>query len=356
MMMLGILENTSYRISRMYIDGSKHFVDIEKSRDLFDTTPIMQGYHEGDTFVYSAWDIQVKNISFSYGDDSDNKSIVFQDFDIHIQWGKKTALVWASGSGKSTLVKLIAWYIRPDSGGIYIDGQKLPQWRLAINDPHNPPLRGKELVAPSEGVGGHISSQNHISLKSYFPHIWYLTQEPSVFDGTIMENLLYGVNMEINRHCEEWGTNNVAMSWWSIDTFIEEAITNANCEFVYDLPDWLDTEIWERWVRLSGGQKQRLAIAKIFLKNPEIIILDEPTSALDSFSEESITKAMHKLFENRTVIIIAHRLQTVKQADDIILLDADESGASYISERGTHDELVALQWQYAKMLELQSGF
>lgn len=125
----------------------------------------------------------------------------------------------------------------------------------------------------------------------------------------------------------------------------------AKCEFIYDLPQWVDTEIGERGIRLSGGQRQRLAIAKIFLKDPEIIILDEPTSALDSFSEEAITEAMHNLFENRTVIIIAHRLQTVKHADDIIVLDHGE-----VVERGTHHELVSQSGSYATMLELQSGF
>lgn len=104
-------------------------------------------------------------------------------------------------------------------------------------------------------------------------------------------------------------------------------------------------------MRLSGGQKQRLAIAKIFLKNPEIILLDEPTSALDSFSEEQITIALDELFRNRTVIIVAHRLQTVKKADDIIVLEQGK-----IVERGNHESLVAKNGIYNRMLELQSGF
>lgn len=102
---------------------------------------------------------------------------------------------------------------------------------------------------------------------------------------------------------------------------------------------------------MSGGQRQRLAIAKIFLKNPEIILLDEPTSALDSFSEESVTQAMENLFQGRTVIIIAHRLQTVKSADEILLL---EDGT--IVERGTHKELLDHDGVYRKMVEMQSGF
>lgn len=104
-------------------------------------------------------------------------------------------------------------------------------------------------------------------------------------------------------------------------------------------------------MKLSGGQKQRLAIAKIFLKNPHIILLDEPTSALDSFSEEKISQAFHTLFEDRTVLIIAHRLQTVKEADVILVLENGQ-----VSEQGNHQELIKKNGIYAKMLELQSGF
>ena len=271
-----------------------HFVDVEKLRDTIDSTPAIQWYNEWDKFVHMSWKIGVQNLTYAY-----DKTNVFSNFSLDIQWGKKTALVGVSWSGKSTLVKLIAGYLRPDSGSIIIDGQDL----------------------------------RDVSLKSYYKHIWYLTQEPSVFDGTVMENLTYAIDGEVDQE------------------LLDQAIKNAKCEFVYEFADWLETEIGERGIRLSGGQRQRLAIAKIFLKDPEIIILDEPTSALDSFSEEWITEAMHNLFENRTVIIIAHRLQTVKQADDIILLEDGQ-----VKERWTHDELVASGGEYAKMLELQSWF
>ena len=132
---------------------------------------------------------------------------------------------------------------------------------------------------------------------------------------------------------------------------LDEAIKKAKCEFIYDLEDWINTEIWEKWIRLSWWQRQRLAIAKIFLKDPKIIILDEPTSALDSFSEEQITKSLNNLFNWRTVIIIAHRLQTVKNADNIFVLENWE-----IKEEWTHTKLVKLGGIYKKMLDLQSGF
>jgi ABC-type multidrug transport system fused ATPase/permease subunit len=234
-------------------------------------------------------------MSFAY----DENNMIFQDFSLKIKWEKITAFVWPSGWGKSTLVKLIAGYMRANFWEVLIDAQDL----------------------------------SHTSLKSYYKDIGYLTQEPSVFDGTVRENLLYAVTEDIN------------------EEKLREIITQAHANFIYSLPKWLDTEIWERGVKLSGGQKQRLAIAKIFLKNPKIIILDEPTSALDSISEKKITKAMHNLFKHRTVLVIAHRLQTVKHADDIIVI---HNGA--LLERGTHKELVKQKWFYKEMLDLQSWF
>jgi len=171
-----------------------------------------------------------------------------------------------------------------------------------------------------------------IRLDSYYPHIGYLTQDPSVFDGSIEENLLYGTRKNPSKKA------------------IEKAIKLAECEFIYELEKWIKTEIGERWVRLSWGQKQRLAIAKIFLKDPEIILLDEPTAALDSYSEEKVARAFEHLFEGRTVIVIAHRLQTVKSADDIIVLEKWK-----IVERGTHKQLLKLWGKYAGMVDLQSG-
>lgn len=278
-----------------YVQTTKRFVSIEKMWDFFDTTPQIQWYEEWEDFVYKKGKIELKKVSYSY----DASKPVFQSLDLKIAGNTVTALVWPSGGWKSTLVKLISGYIRQDSWDILIDDQSL----------------------------------SDLSLKSYYKDIGYLTQEPSVFDGTIRENLLYAVQKD----CSE--------------KKIEEIIWLAHCEFVYDLVDWLDTEIWERGIKLSWGQKQRLAIAKIFLKNPKIIILDEPTSALDSISEKKISEALHNLFHKRTVIIIAHRLQTVKHADDIVVIESWK-----VIERWTHSELVEKKWFYKEMLDLQSGF
>lgn len=280
-------------------DTTKKLANVYKLFELFDHAPQQVSYTMGNSFHHIQWAISVDRLSFSYDDGQE----IFSDFSLTLKPMSKTALVGNSGAWKTTLVKLIAGYLKPTAGEIYIDGQAL----------------------------------STLSLQSYYGHIGYLTQDPLVFDGTIRENLLY------------------ALTTIPSDTHITTILHAAKCAFIFDLPHTLDTEIGERGIRLSGGQRQRLAIAKIMLKNPEIIILDEPTSALDSFAEQEVTEAMNNLFTNRTVIIIAHRLQTVKHADDIILLGSTGWSAQ-ILERGTHDALVQQKWAYYTMVELQSGF
>ena len=312
MMILGLVDGSMRQVTRMYVDFCRQFVHIEKLRDLFDHAPESTPYDEGIDVSVTQWDIHLEDVDFGYETSPDPSSrgeqhSIFKNFSLNITGWTKTALVWPSGSWKSTLVKLIAGYLRPDGGAVLVDGQDLTQ----------------------------------VSLQSYYAHVWYLTQEPSVFDGTVWENLTYGTSPNPSL----WEGNSLASDR------VHEAIRHARCEFVYDLPEGRDTEIGERGVRLSWWQRQRLAIAKIFLKNPEIVILDEPTSALDSESEEAITQAMNDLFENRTVIIIAHRLQTVKNADRIVLIEDGE-----VKEDGTHVELMWREGSYFKMVELQSGF
>lgn len=307
---LSYLSSSTQEFVNMIKDYIKDGVNLQRFWEFLDTAPRIKNFDTGEMFEYKLGDIVLKSISYGYH----AKSKVLSNFSLHIQWKKKTALVWPSGSGKSTLIKLIAGYLRPDEGAILVDG-----WDLST-----------------------------VSLQSYFKHIWYLTQEPSVFDGTIRENLFYATTNEGEGISQEK---------------LDDVIQLSQCQFIYDLPHGLDTEIGEKGVRLSGGQRQRLAIAKILFKNPQIILLDEPTSALDSFAEEQVTKAFHNLFAGRTVIVIAHRLQTVKHADDIVVLWTTEQRTTKeaeqwakIIERGTHEELIAKGWYYAKMLELQSGF
>lgn len=273
---------------------TREFYNIEKLWDFMDSTPEIEWLNDWKDFEYKTWDIELKNINFSYWDTE-----VFKDFSLKVEWNKITALVWESWWWKTTLMKLLAWYIKANSWDILIDWQNLKD----------------------------------ISLLSYYKNIWYLTQDPSVFDGTIIDNLTYWAKEEVS------------------EERLKEVIKLARCEFIYDFKKWLKTEIWERWVRLSWWQKQRLAIAKIFIKNPEIIFLDEPTSALDSMSEKLIQESFQELFKWRTVIIIAHRLQTVKNADRIYVIEKWE-----VIEEWSHNSLIRKWWHYKEMLDLQSGF
>jgi len=298
----GLMEKSIHRSIDFYKEMTDKFIDVQKMRDIFDKTA-KTNYNKWEDFIYKKWQIEIKNLNFCYKEWTD----VFQNFSTTIQWWKKTALIGSSGSWKSTLLKIISWYIKPDSWDIIIDWQKLFSWKN--------------------------SKEQTVSLKSYYKHIGYLTQDPSVFDGTIYENLVYALEQELSK--EE----------------LEKVIQLAKCEFIRDFEKWLETEIWEKWIRLSGGQKQRLAIAKIMLKNPQIILLDEPTSALDSVSEQKISEALHNLFENKTVIIIAHRLQTIREVDDILVLNEWKN-----IERWTHKELERKKWTYYNMLKLQTSF
>lgn len=294
MLFFNYVNNMIYEMVEFYRIFSDQITQVQKLWDLFDNAKEIPWLNEWKEFKYINWDIEIKNLKFWYWDNE-----IFDWLNLDIKWTQKTALVWVSGAGKTTLVKLISWYLSPTGWEIIIDWQKLSETKLI----------------------------------SYYSNIWYLTQDPNVFDGSILENLVYG-SKEIPT-AEQ----------------LDTAIKLAKCDFIYDFKDWLDTQIWERWVRLSWWQKQRLAIAKIFLKNPKIIILDEPTSALDSFSEEYVTDAFNNLFEWRTVLVIAHRLQTVKNSDDIIVFEWWK-----VVERWNHNDLVSHWWIYTKMLELQSGF
>lgn len=295
-----LMDGVILTITEFYKNFTKSIATVTKLRSNFDDIPPMLWYDQWDMFQYHQGTIKLENVSFSYGSNQ-----VLHRLHMTISWGSKTALVGLSGAGKSTLMKLIAGYLHPSDGCISIDGQYLP-WSVWVD--------------------------HTVSLQSYFPHIWYLSQEPNVFDGTVYQNLLYWLE-----------SNNIDKER------VRQIIASACCDFIYDLPDGLDTQIWERGIKLSGGQKQRLAIAKIMLKNPRIILLDEPTSALDSIYEQEVTHALHSLLSGRTVVVIAHRLQTVQTADYIFVFDQ-----GVVVQQGTHQDLITQWWVYKQMLELQS--
>lgn len=293
--LVGILSGLFFDMTELYMNLSDQIVSIEQLWDKIEDAPKTKNLFSGDAFEYRKWEICLHDVNFAYVANAP----ILSKFSYTFEAGKRYALVGPSGGGKTTIMKLASGFLSAKSGKVSVDGFDLTT----------------------------------VNLSTFYSNIGYLTQDPQIFDGTIRENLV------------QWKSSHAP------ESDIIEALKKAQCEFIFDLPEGLETEIGERGVKLSGGQKQRLAIAKIFLKNPHIILLDEPTSALDSFSEEKISQAFHNLFEGRTVLIIAHRLQTVKEADVILVLEGGQ-----VAEQGKHSELVERKWIYAKMLELQSGF
>ena len=231
--------------------------------------------------------VRYDHVSFHYNDD---ETPVLSDISIDIPAGKSIALVGPSGSGKTTICSLLPRFYDVTGGSITVDGKD---------------IRG-------------------LTLKSLRSQIGMVQQDVYLFDGTIKDNIAYG----------KPGASD------------EEIIKAAKCasihDFIMELPDGYDTYVGERGTRLSGGQKQRISIARVFLKNPPILILDEATSALDNESERWIQKSLEELSKNRTTITIAHRLSTIRDADEIIVITEDG-----IAERGTHAELLAQNGVYA---------
>ena len=237
-------------------------------------------------------EIVFDHISFSY----DDYKTIINDLSLTVRPGEQLAVVGPSGSGKSTLLNLIPRFYNLKSGSITIDGNDI----------------------------------NHIKLASLRGSIGIVQQDVVMFAGSIRDNIVYA---KLDASEEE----------------IYEAAKKANAlEFIEKLENGFDTYIGERGVKLSGGQKQRIAIARIFLKNPKILILDEATSSLDNESEQLVQSALFELSKGRTTLIIAHRLSTIKRADRIIVLT--ENG---IEEEGTHEELLEKEGIYSNLYMMQ---
>ncbi|GKZ01889.1 MULTISPECIES: ABC transporter ATP-binding protein [Paraclostridium] len=232
--------------------------------------------------------IEIENVSFTYEDDNE----VFKNLSLSVEAGKTVALVGPSGGGKTTLCNLIPRFFDFEEGDIKIDG-------VSVKD---------------------------VSLNSLRTNIGVVAQDVFLFTGTIKENIIIGKS-------------------GATDKEVIDACKKARIhDFIMTLPNGYDTYVGERGIKLSGGQKQRISIARIFLKNPPIMILDEATSALDNVTEQEIQKSLEELGKDRTNLVVAHRLSTIQSADEIIVLT--QNG---IEERGTHKELIEKGGVYSKL-------
>lgn len=240
-------------------------------------------------------DIEFKNVSFSYSDEANE---VLHGINLKIANGQTVAIVGPSGGGKTTICNLIPRFYEIDNGEITIDGINV----------------------------------NNFTLKSLRDHIGVVQQDVYLFSGSVRENIAYGKQDA------------------SEEEIIQAAKKAGAHEFISQLVDGYDTYVGERGVKLSGGQKQRISIARVFLKNPPILILDEATSALDNESEKLIQKSLEDLSKGRTTLTIAHRLTTIKNADSILVLTKNG-----IEEQGSHSELLLKKGIYSSMYEMYSN-
>lgn len=262
------------------ISGYERFIEIMAIMpDISDENAV----YAPETFKGS---VQFKNVSFKY---EESKEMVLKNVNLSVNAGEYVALVGFSGAGKTTLCSLIPRFYDVTDGEVLIDG-------MCVKD---------------------------IKLKNLRDNIGIVQQDVYLFTGTIYENILYGRPAASRKE-------------------VMEAAKAANAhEFIMSLPDGYDTYIGQRGVKLSGGQKQRLSIARVFLKNPPILIFDEATSALDNESEKVVQDSLEKLAKNRTTFVIAHRLTTIKNAEKILVLAEDG-----IKEEGTHEQLLAKKGIY----------
>lgn len=276
---------------RLYQEGITGF---HRFMDILEVVPDLQDAADALDLTQVRGKVEFQDVSFKYKED---QKYVVENLSLEIQAGEYVALVGASGVGKTTLCSLIPRFYEVNAGKILLDGQDI----------------------------------RDITLRSLRRNIGIVQQDVYLFSGTVADNIGYGKR---NASRQE----------------IIDAARQAHAhDFIMALPNGYDTDIGQRGVRLSGGQKQRLSIARVFLKNPPILIFDEATSALDNESEKAVQDSLEKLANNRTTLVIAHRLSTIRNARRIVVLS--NTG---IAEQGTHAELIALNGVYANLYNMQS--
>ena len=273
----------------------KGLAGFRRFLDVMETEPEIKDASDAEELTDVKGLVRYENVSFHYADDDTS---VLSHISFEIPAGRSVALVGPSGSGKTTICSLLPRFYDVTGGRITIDGKDV----------------------------------RTLTLKSLRSHIGVVQQDVYLFSGTIRDNIAYGKPD-------------------ASDEEIIDAAKRANIhDFISELPDGYSTYVGERGTRLSGGQKQRISIARVFLKNPPILILDEATSALDTVTEKLVQDALNKVMANRTVFAIAHRLSTIKNANMIIVLDK-----GHIVEAGTHEELLRLGGRYKKLHDTQFG-
>ncbi len=266
---------------------------FERFTEIMDVLPSINDAPDAKPLVVTEGEVEFRDVSFSYEGEDET---VLDHFNMKVEGGKRVALVGESGAGKSTAVSLLARFYERTSGSITIDGQDV----------------------------------DAVTQRSLRANIGFVQQDVFLFDASIRDNITYGKPD-------------------ATDDEIWLALEKANLlTFVNSLPDGLDTEVGERGTRLSGGQKQRLSIARVFLKNPPILIFDEATSSLDTESEREIQDAFNKLAEGRTSIVIAHRLSTIIDSDEIFVVNK-----GHIEEKGSHEELLEKKGLYYRLYSLK---
>lgn len=270
----------------------KGFSGFRRFLDVMETEPDIVDAPDAEPLTDVKGEVSYENVSFHYSDD---ETLVLDNISFTIPAGRSIALVGPSGSGKTTICSLLPRFYDVTGGRITIDGKEV----------------GK------------------LTLESLRSQIGLVQQDIYLFGGTIKENIAYGKPSA------------------SMEEIIEAAKKASIHDFIMSLPEGYDTFVGERGTRLSGGQKQRISIARVFLKNPPVLILDEATSALDNESERWIQKSLEELSRNRTTITIAHRLSTIRNADEILVV-ADNG----IAERGSHEELLAKNGIYAHYYQM----